>query len=325
MNEILKYFVKSLASSTLSLKKKGLLVEKPWALIDDDGEIQKLIFKRDKGLILSKNGKVMEGTWDYFPEANALLIDRVMDKLLLKEQFIDENVLILKKDGTDHEFFALANENTIPDYNIPKYLNSLKCTKLKILERKLLNGNIIQIHDGADISYLNEYNGRYVEATSSNYDSIELPDGNYMSKDNRLTFYIKDGRISDVKKNVIRELTDGTSIEIEDGNFEFIYDNRHNNINKKASINGNPISDSRLYDKDRIIYEIKDSTIVEIYFLREYELKDGSKIIIEQKNCSKISKWDKIIESKPLSPLPIGKYKIKGKWKSIKVVNNTIM
>ena len=153
MNDLLKYFVKSLAVSTVSLKKKGILIEKPWALIDDDGEIQKLIFKRDKGLVLSKNGKVTEGSWDYYPEAKALLIDRVNDKLLLKEQFIDDNVLILKKDGTDNDFFALANENTLPDYNIPKYLNTLKCKEFKIEERKLINGNFIQIHNATKINY----------------------------------------------------------------------------------------------------------------------------------------------------------------------------
>ncbi|MGI6677873.1 MAG: hypothetical protein ACOX2Q_02000 [Dehalobacterium sp.] len=97
MNEILNYFVKSLAAKSLTLKKKSVLIEKPWTLVDNDGEIQKLIFRRDKGLILSKNGKVTEGAWDYYPEARALLIDRSTDKLLLKEQFIDDNVLILKK------------------------------------------------------------------------------------------------------------------------------------------------------------------------------------------------------------------------------------
>jgi len=76
MNEFLKYFTNSLSNKSLSLKKKGVLIDKPWTLIDDDGEIQKLIFKKDKGLILSKNGVATEGHWDYYPEAKALLIDR---------------------------------------------------------------------------------------------------------------------------------------------------------------------------------------------------------------------------------------------------------
>lgn len=317
MNDILRYFVKSLAISTLSLKKKGILVEKPWALIDDDGEIQKLIFKRDKGLILSKNGKVTEGSWDYYPEAKALLIDRVKDKLLLKEQFIDENVLILKKDGTDNDFFALANENSLPDFNIPKYLNSLKCKEFKIEERKLLNGNIIQIHNATKIKQLNEYHGQITEQIDNNYNALKLVDGNYLTDNKKLTFYIRNGIITSVKKNLIKELKDGTSIEIENGNTEYIY----NNISKKVTINGNPIPDTRLIDKRNFIYNIKESIVAEILTIMEYELRDGSIIKIEQKEYSKIRKGDKIVSSKPIFPIQDGIYKIRGKWSKIKVIN----
>lgn len=68
MNEIIGYYIKTLSNRTLSLRIKGILVDKPWAIIDNDGEIQKFIFKRDNKLILSKNGKAKEGHWDYFPE-----------------------------------------------------------------------------------------------------------------------------------------------------------------------------------------------------------------------------------------------------------------
>jgi hypothetical protein len=57
-------------------------------MIDDEFEMQKLIFKRDKELIMSKNGKVTIGKWDYFAEAKSLLIDRGFDKLLCNEAFI---------------------------------------------------------------------------------------------------------------------------------------------------------------------------------------------------------------------------------------------
>jgi len=283
MNDLLKYFVKSLTVSTRSLKKKGILIEKPWALIDDDGEIQKLIFKRDKGLVLSKNGKVTEGSWDYYPEAKALLIDRVKDKLLLKEQFIDDNVLILKKDGTDNDFFALANENTIPDYNIPRYLNSLKCKEFRIEERKLLNGHIIQIHNGAKTNHLSDYYGQVAEIVDSSYNTLDLFDGSYLTDNKKLTFYVKNGKITSVQKNLIKELIDGNSIEIENGNTEYIYNNR----NKKVTINGIPIPDTRIIDKRNFIYEVKESKIAEILTVVEYELKDGSKIKIEQKDFSK--------------------------------------
>ena len=64
MNPLISYPINSLKQFTLSLKKKSLLVDKPWTLIDDKGTIQKFIFKKDNGLIMSKNGKVTEGSWE---------------------------------------------------------------------------------------------------------------------------------------------------------------------------------------------------------------------------------------------------------------------
>ncbi len=320
MNDILKYFAKSLSLSTLSLKKKGILIEKPWALIDDDGEIQKLIFKRDKELILSKNGKVTIGSWDYFPDAKALLIDRVEDKILLKEQFIDSNVLILKKDGTENDFFALANENTLPDYNIPRYLNSLKCKEFYIEERKLLNGKILQIYYGKSTRFPWDYLGLSIEQIDPNYNAIELSDGAYMTENKKLTFYVRNKRVNLVRRNVLKELIDGSTFEIENGNRENVI----TNINLKVTENGRPIPTSRLIDKHNVIYEIRESVIAEMYFINNYELKDGLKIRIEQKDDAKIRKGDKIVESTPVYPLPDGKYSIKGSFKKIKVINNVI-
>lgn len=319
MNEILRYFTNSLSNKTLSLKKKGVLIEKPWTLIDDDGEIQKLIFKRDKGLILSKNGVVSEGNWDYYPEARALLIDRQTDKLLLKEQFIDNNVLILKKDGTTNDYFALANENTLPDLNIAGYLNSLKIKEFKIKERKLINGSILQIYNGNKVNYLSEYTGLSIENVDDNFNTIDIADGTYITSDKKQTFFIQDNKIKSVKDNLIKQLADNKTIEIIDGATEFILGNK----NKKVTINGKELPDQRLMD-DNVIFDIKESVIAAIYFVIDYELKNGYKIRIEQKNENRISKGDLIVDSKPISPLPNGKYKIKGKWKKIQVSNSVV-
>lgn len=105
-----------------SIKKKSILINKPWALIDDEMEIQKLIFKKDGSLILSRNGSVSDGSWEYLPEAKSLIIDRGTDKLLCNDIYVDENVILLKLDGTNNHFFALANQNSLPDLNVAKYL-----------------------------------------------------------------------------------------------------------------------------------------------------------------------------------------------------------
>ena len=64
---------------------------------------------------MSKDGQVNMGKWDYLPEAKSLLIDRGKDTILCNEGFIDEAVMILKMDGTNNNFFVLANENIVPD------------------------------------------------------------------------------------------------------------------------------------------------------------------------------------------------------------------
>jgi hypothetical protein len=209
MDAILSDLLNSLYNYTSSLKKRGILVDKPWALIDNEEELQKLIFKKNKSLILSKNGQVIDGSWDYYPKARAILIDRKTDKLLLKEQYIDDNVIILKKDGTENDFFALANENTLPDLDIPKYLNSLlylyikpkiektKIEKPNIKKIKLLSGEYIKIH----APDLGNYEGKKVDKIDNSNNTVPIEDGRYLSEKKHLTFNIKNGYIKSVKIN----------------------------------------------------------------------------------------------------------------------------
>lgn len=75
-------------------------------------------------LFMSFNGKVEIGKWKYLAEANLIYIDRLTDKIFLKQSFFDDSVMILKIDGTNDDLFILANENIIPDLDVPKYLYS---------------------------------------------------------------------------------------------------------------------------------------------------------------------------------------------------------
>ena len=325
MNEIIGYYLKTLSHRTLSLRTKGILVDKPWAIIDNDGEIQKLIFKRDHKLILSKNGKAKEGHWDYFPEAMALFIDRIDDKLLLTEQFIDDNVLILKMDGTNNHFFAFTNENTIPDYNVFKYLNFLRCKEFRIREIKLYNGKIIQVFEHQNNCRLDDINvsdfvGKKITARDNSFNISDLDNGSYLTKQKKRTFYIKNGYIFNVTKNITKQLVDGNELQIENGAYSF----PRKNINKKVTINGKEVIDSRILDKENYIYEIKESQIIKILVVVEYFLMNGMSIKIEQKKYRNISRGDKIIDAKPIFPLQDGEYRIKGKLRKIKIQDNMI-
>ena len=314
MNDILQYFVSSLASKTLSLKKKGLLVDKPWTLVNQEGHLQKLIFRRDNTLILSHEGVVKEGTWEYLPEAHSLLVDRVSDKLLLNEKYLDENVLILKKDGTKNDFFALANENSLADLDIPKYLYSLHVDQLKISEKTLYGGRTLQIINGQKVSEIYDYPGKSVEWVNSQYESEMVEDGNYLSADRNETINIQSGIIRSVKKNLLKVFDDGTQLEIVEGN-----ENDEFNVGKAVTLNGMPLENIRLQSKN-LLYRIIKGSIVRVSYINTHFLKDGTLLKIEQFEFNRISSGDEILEPK----LPDGDYKLKGRLWKINVKDNVV-
>lgn len=188
MEIYLKSIVKQLRNYSTTLDKTSILIDKPWALIDDEFEMQKLIFKKNKELILSKNGQVQIGKWDYFPEAKSLLIDRNTDKILCNEAFIDKGVMILRLDGTDSRFFILANENIVPDLNAKRYLKEVRYQKLKIEETKLVDGRILEVQREDEYSSIAIGNPVTVEA-----DPIE--DGKYQLAETKKYYEVKKGRI----------------------------------------------------------------------------------------------------------------------------------
>jgi len=192
MNIYLKSIVRQLKNHSATLERTSIFLDKPWALIDDDLEMQKLIFKGNKELILSKNGQVQMGKWDYFPEAKSILIDRGNnDRILCNEAFIDKGVMILRKDGTDNNFFILANENIVPDLDANRYLKELRYQKLKILETKLVDGRILEVqreHSDWQIPEAEVGNPVTKEAEP-------IEDGKYQLENKRQYYEVKGGRI----------------------------------------------------------------------------------------------------------------------------------
>lgn len=109
-----------------SLDQTELFVDKPWVLIDEDGRQQTYIFRRGGELLMSLDGHVQMGKWDYIAPAQSLLIDRGVDKLLLNHFFFTDALLVLAWDGRPESKFVLANRQIIPDLNINEYLLALE-------------------------------------------------------------------------------------------------------------------------------------------------------------------------------------------------------
>lgn len=128
-----------------SLDKMESFVEKPWVLIDEKMNYQKYIFRRNGQLIMSHNGEVQIGSWEYISIASSLLINRITDKILLNQNFIDSGIMVLKKDGFNNDTIILLNEVVVPDLDVLGYMKRLYYQKYAIKNVKLKSGQELEI------------------------------------------------------------------------------------------------------------------------------------------------------------------------------------
>jgi hypothetical protein len=247
--------VSQLRNYSATLDTTANLINKPWAIIDEEFEMQKLIFKKDKELILSKNGQVKIGKWDYFPEAKSLLIDRNVDKILCNEAFIDNGVMILKLDGTENRFFILANENIVPDLDANKYLKALRYQKLKIVEKELVDGRILEIQRYDEFSMISIFNQVSMEAD-------QVADGIYKIA-NSQNYY-------EIEKSRIKKILTETSYINPDGHEIVIQQQRNNKV-----LNGDYIF---MYGKPL------DTAILNFSKSKRIVVRNGQVVRLERKN-----------------------------------------
>lgn len=87
-----------------------LLTNQHWVSIDDIILIKSVyIFRTNSELLVSTNGIIEKGKWEYLGN-KSLLIDIKTDSYLFKHGFFDENILALKLDSTE-EYAVFVNEN----------------------------------------------------------------------------------------------------------------------------------------------------------------------------------------------------------------------
>lgn len=108
------------------------LTNQNWVSVGDIGENKKVfIFRQGGHLLVSENGIVNKGNWEFLRN-DSIIIDSRNVTYLFKHGFFDENVLALKLDGTEtYAFFAneskhnaeLNNVNDITTFLQNKYLN----------------------------------------------------------------------------------------------------------------------------------------------------------------------------------------------------------
>jgi len=107
------------------------LTNQHWVSLGDLTQIKRVfIFRPNNQLLISSNGIVEKGSWEYLGN-QSLLIDTKQESYLLKHGFFDENVIALKLDSTNSYAF-FVNET-----KYDKELNNIGDV-LKFLENKYL-------------------------------------------------------------------------------------------------------------------------------------------------------------------------------------------
>ena len=180
MKEHIKSLINRLSNFSQKLDNKALFIDKKWVLIDNEENRHSHIFKRDGKLIMSINGKVQLGTWEYIPEAESILILRESDSLLLNHVFFDKALMLLKYDGvSNNDYFILADQNQIPDLDIVNYL--------KLLDHKNRGEDVIPLLNGG---FLVMDNSEIIAI-----DDIISNNGFYFDEKLNQAFEYKDGKI----------------------------------------------------------------------------------------------------------------------------------
>ena len=131
-----------------------LFTNQHWVSLNDISNSKTVyIFRPNKLLLISENGLVQKGTWEYLGN-QSLLLDTNNQSYLLKQGFFDENVMALKLDSSDQfAFFVnetkfdreLNNINDVLEFLTNKYLRNNangKASTVKFSKKDKL-GNIL--------------------------------------------------------------------------------------------------------------------------------------------------------------------------------------
>lgn len=165
----MRYHLKSLVDNLKNYSKKLdnylILTEQPWITkTENEEERFVLIFRKNNELLISVNGKVERGKWDYISSMNSLIVERASGSTLYNQGFLDDSLMILKVDGTD-DYQLFVNENKIED-TIDNLLEKIERKYLdqegskinqspgrKILRKKLPDGRSFEIYPQLEIGY----------------------------------------------------------------------------------------------------------------------------------------------------------------------------
>lgn len=109
MQTYLSDIIPSLSRYSKQLNDETLLTSRHWVVIDEIVNRKNIyIFRKNRDLLISTNGLVEKGTWDYLGN-DKILIEQNGKAFLFRHGFFEDDFLALKIEGGD-EYAFLVNE-----------------------------------------------------------------------------------------------------------------------------------------------------------------------------------------------------------------------
>ena len=172
MFEYLKFILKNLKSFDNKLSNIALLQNKFWVRINDHNLNEKWFFKDNGELIMSINGDIIDGRYEHLNEGNLILeIDK--NKILLNQNFIYNDILLLKKDSNETDFYAFYDDSKFTQSQFEKYIETSRKQDLNIQQIQLVDNSNVEVVMNPNQQTISLGNSVLINQELTNLDYVE--------------------------------------------------------------------------------------------------------------------------------------------------------
>ncbi|WKN33120.1 hypothetical protein PZB74_07155 [Porifericola rhodea] len=231
LKDYIKKVFPGILEFSISLDKTSSILDKPWVVAGIDQAKEKYIFKKNHELLISREGKVEMGKWEFLDEAHSFLIRRESGSFLYNKGYLDKAVLILKVDGRESDYLTLANENVLPDLDVRGYLEKIRYRKHNILKLELEDGSFVEVERDYDTSF------PIVGNRISLAGGLAIPPGKYRLKNDQQILEVAKGKIRSILQ-LQQYNYNNRLIEIEQQDPEDINEGDYVTVNGLAPLSG---------------------------------------------------------------------------------------
>ena len=96
-----------------NLDAKTILCNKSWQIFNDTGEKELYIFQENGDILLSTNGIVSQGKWQYISANKSILISVKENSYMLHPSFSINNIMAMNLDGTERYMLMIEEQSLL--------------------------------------------------------------------------------------------------------------------------------------------------------------------------------------------------------------------